>query len=164
MHRQVDGYHTSRLHFRASVSLRCPVYKWSTQTLGLPQGRADPPSHLPISPSHLTPPPLSSPLPRPDVFTVLPLSPTSRGVLRLLGSPSLVGLPHIRRRLDGGDELEDDVNDAHQGDDGADNGGQGPDVEEDRADEDVDCVPGTSVLDRGQGETMQGTTYKNRDR
>lgn len=59
--------------------------------------------------------------------------------LHLLGSPALVGLAHIRRRLDGRDVLEGNVDDADDGDDGAGDLAQNVVVEEDGADKDIDC-------------------------
>lgn len=56
----------------------------------------------------------------------------------LLGAPAGVGLAHVGGRLDGGDELEHDVDDADQADDRAGDDAQDVVVEEDGADEDVD--------------------------
>lgn len=39
--------------------------------------------------------------------------------LDLLGAPAGVGLAHVGRGLDGGDELEDGIGDTDQADDGA---------------------------------------------
>lgn len=58
--------------------------------------------------------------------------------LDLLGTPALVGLAHVGRGLDGGDELECDVGDADEADDGAGDDAQNVIGEEDGADEDVD--------------------------
>ena len=60
----------------------------------------------------------------------------------LLRAPAGVGLAHVGGRLDGGDELEDDIDDADQADDRAGDDAQDAIVEEDGADEDVDCWPG----------------------
>ena len=56
----------------------------------------------------------------------------------LLGAPASVGLAHVGGRLDGRDELEDDVDDTDQADDRAGDDAQDAVVEQDGADEDVD--------------------------
>lgn len=58
--------------------------------------------------------------------------------LDLLGTPALVGLAHVGRRLDGGDELEDKVGNTGDTDDGGGDLTQDVVVEENAADEDVD--------------------------
>lgn len=58
--------------------------------------------------------------------------------LDLLGAPAGVGLPHVGRRLDGGDELEDDVAHADEPHDGASNDAQHAVVQQDGAHEDVE--------------------------
>ena len=62
--------------------------------------------------------------------------------LDLLGAPALVGFPHVGGRLDGRDELEDDVDDAGEADDGAGDDGQGVLAQDDGTDEEVDCARG----------------------
>lgn len=60
--------------------------------------------------------------------------------LDLLGAPAGVGLPHVGGGLDGRDELEGRVGDADEADDGAaDDLPHRAGVEDDDADEDVDC-------------------------
>lgn len=58
--------------------------------------------------------------------------------LDLLSTPTLIRLAHVRRRLDGGNELEDEVANTDETDDGAGNVTQHPVVQQDGADEDVD--------------------------
>lgn len=62
----------------------------------------------------------------------------SISALDLLGAPALVGLAHVGRGLDGGDELEGDVADTDEPDDAAGDLAEHVVVEEDRADKDVD--------------------------
>ena len=58
--------------------------------------------------------------------------------LDLLGAPAGIRLAHVRRRLDGGDELEDDVSNADETDDGTGNDSERAHVEHNGADKDVD--------------------------
>lgn len=58
--------------------------------------------------------------------------------LDLLGAPAGVGLPHVGGRLDGGDELEDDVAHTDKPDDGAGDDAQHAVVQQDGAHEDVE--------------------------
>lgn len=58
--------------------------------------------------------------------------------LHLFGAPASVGLAHVGRRLDGGDELENDVADTNEADDGAGEDAQDAVVQEDGADKDVE--------------------------
>lgn len=58
-------------------------------------------------------------------------------LLHLLGAPAGVGLAHVGGRLDAGDELEDDVADADEADEGAGDDAQHAVVQQDRADKDV---------------------------
>ena len=58
--------------------------------------------------------------------------------LDLLGAPAGIRLAHVRRRLNGGDELEDDVGDADEADNGTGNDSERAHVEHDGANEDVD--------------------------
>lgn len=60
--------------------------------------------------------------------------------LDLLGAPAGVGLAHVGRGLNGGDELEDGVADANEADEGAGNDAEDAAAEEDGSHEDVDCV------------------------
>lgn len=68
--------------------------------------------------------------------------------LHLLRTPASVGLPHVGGRLDGRDELEDDVADADEADDGARDDAQHAVVEQDGAYEDVECA----TADEGEQE------------
>jgi len=58
--------------------------------------------------------------------------------LDLLGTPTLIGLAHVGWRLDGGDELEDEVGNTGDTDDGSSDLTQDVAVEDNAADEDVD--------------------------
>jgi hypothetical protein len=51
----------------------------------------------------------------------------------------LVRLAHVGRGLDGGDELESDVSETDEADEGAGNDAQDVVVQQDGTDEDVDC-------------------------
>ena len=62
--------------------------------------------------------------------------------LDLLGTPAGISFPHVGGRLDRGDELEDDVDDASEADDGAGDLGKGVVAKDDGADEEVDCARG----------------------
>ncbi len=59
--------------------------------------------------------------------------------LDLLGAPASIRLAHVRRRLDGGDKLEDDVRDTDETDDGTGDDSERAHVKHDGADKDVDC-------------------------
>ena len=76
-------------------------------------------------------------------FSRKPLSPLSLPRppigLDLFRTPAGIGLAHVRGGLDGWDELENDVGDTDDADDGAGNYAQDAVVEQDGADEDVDC-------------------------
>lgn len=75
----------------------------------------------------------SSPsLPQYPMFPSFPLP-----FLHLFRTPASVGLPHVRRRLNAGDEFEDDVADTDETDNGAGDNAQDSVVEQDRADKDV---------------------------
>jgi hypothetical protein len=63
----------------------------------------------------------------------------TRFALNLLSAPTRVGVAHVRWGLDGRDVLEDDVAEADQADDGAGDILEPALVEDDGADEDVDC-------------------------
>lgn len=72
-----------------------------------------------------------------------------RRALHLLGAPAGVGLPHVGRGLDGGDELEDGVADADEADDGAGDYAQDVAVEQDGADEDVEGAAADEAEEEG---------------
>lgn len=63
---------------------------------------------------------------------------SSQVSLHLLGAPAGIGLAHVGGRLDGGDELEHNVADADEADDGAGDNAQPAVVQQDRADKDVE--------------------------
>jgi hypothetical protein len=63
---------------------------------------------------------------------------TANGPLDLLGTPSGVRLSHVRRRLDRGNELEDDVGDTNEADNGPGNYRKCRFTQEDGANKDVD--------------------------
>lgn len=67
----------------------------------------------------------------------LPFQSVNRG-LDLLGTPSLIGLAHIGRWLDGGHEFQRSVYNARESDDGARYVSCPVKREQERADEDVD--------------------------
>lgn len=58
--------------------------------------------------------------------------------LDLLSTPTLVRFAHVRRGLNGGNELEDEVADTDETDNGAGNVTQHQIVQQDGANEDVD--------------------------
>jgi hypothetical protein len=59
-------------------------------------------------------------------------------ILDLLGSPPSVGFTHVGGRLDGGDELEDDVSEADHADDSAGNDTENTGTQDYGANKDVD--------------------------
>jgi hypothetical protein len=61
-----------------------------------------------------------------------------RRSLDLLGAPAGIGFAHVRGRLDGRNELEDDIGETDDADDGAGNDTEDAAAEDDGADEDVD--------------------------
>jgi hypothetical protein len=58
----------------------------------------------------------------------------------LLGTPALVGLAHVRRRLDGGDEFQDGIRNAEETDDGTGNILQNVAMQDETSNEDVDFI------------------------
>lgn len=68
--------------------------------------------------------------------------------LHLLGAPAGIGLAHVGGRLDGGYELEHDVADADEADNGAGDDAQPAVVQQNRADEDVE----RAAADEGEEE------------
>lgn len=58
--------------------------------------------------------------------------------LHLLGTPTGVGLPHVGRRLNRRDELQDDIADTDETDDGASDDAQHTVMQQNRADKDVE--------------------------
>lgn len=78
------------------------------------------------------------------VTALAPLSSVSQVIgrhlfLDLLGAPSAVRLAHICRRFDAGDEFQGCVCDSDEADERAGNDSEHAVVEEDAADENVDC-------------------------
>lgn len=71
---------------------------------------------------------------------LVPLSIVWSRLLHLLGAPAGIGLAHVGRRLNGGHKLEHAVGQTDDADNGASNDAQGVVVEEDGADENVDCA------------------------
>lgn len=68
--------------------------------------------------------------------------------LDLLGAPAGVGLAHVGRGLNGGDELEDGVADANEADEGAGNDAEDAAAEENGSHEDVE----DTTADEGEEE------------
>lgn len=68
--------------------------------------------------------------------------------LHLFRAPASVRFPHIGRRLDAGDELEDDVADTDETDDGASNDAQDAVVQQNRPNKDVK----SAAADEGEKE------------
>lgn len=66
--------------------------------------------------------------------------------LNLLGPPTLVRLAHVRRRLNGRDELKDQVCDTDDTNDATGNLAQNVVVQEDRTNEDVDWTEGLAHM------------------
>lgn len=63
----------------------------------------------------------------------------ARRFLDALGTPASIGLPHVGGGLDRGDELETDVAEAGEADDGASDFGPDAVAEDQATDKDVDC-------------------------
>ena len=63
----------------------------------------------------------------------------------MLGAPASIGLPHVCGRLDGGDELEGDIGETDEADDGPVDLREDVFVEKDAADKDVDYMASLSV-------------------
>jgi hypothetical protein len=81
-----------------------------------------------------------------------------RQPLDLLSTPASIRLPHVRRGLDGRDELEGDVGDADDTDDGAGNNPEDVVVQKDAANKDVDCatlISPSSFYDQPKGGTYR---------
>ncbi len=117
------------------------TYKTHSQGTTLPIHHSPTPSRFDPRQQHPTPSPTPSRSnPRQQHPPPSSVDDHAHPSLDLLGAPAGVRLAHVGWGLDGWDELEGDVADADDADDGAGNDAEDAVVEQDAADKDVDCV------------------------
>jgi hypothetical protein len=80
--------------------------------------------------------------------------------LDLLSAPPSIRLAHVRRRLNGRDELEGGIGDADDANDGTGNDPENVVVEQDAANEDVDC----KMLELRPKKQWYGSTHRDHGR